>query len=152
MALSLTRRRTIPAAYAAQVRKSARKLVKLLDLAERELSILLTDEGEMQELNRAYRGKDRPTDVLSFSQSEGPAVPRSSLLGDLVLCPPVAERQAKERGHPTAHELDILLVHGLLHLLGHDHERVPRKKREAMFEEQARLVALLSAPRPKARW
>lgn len=144
MTLSLTRRRTVAAAHAAQVRRSARKLLRLLGLEDRELSILLTDEAEMQELNGAYRGKDRPTDVLSFAQEEGPEVPGSKLLGDLVICPKVAARQAEDRGHATAHELDILLAHGLLHLLGYDHERVSPKKRKAMFAEQERLVALLS--------
>ena len=151
MALSVTKRKSIPVAISAHVRKRARQLLELLDLQDRELSILLTDSIEMQELNRSFRGKDRPTDVLSFAQAEGAPVPGSTLLGDLVLCLPVAARQAKERGHPTTHELDVLLVHGLLHLLGHDHERVPPRKRAAMFAEQARLVSLLAVPAKRSR-
>lgn len=79
----------------------------------------LTSEREVRRLNRTYRGKDAPTDVLSFPGESGP---EGEHLGDVVIAVPVARRQAEAAGHSAAHELRVLLLHGLLHCLGHDHE------------------------------
>ncbi len=89
-----------------------------------ELSIALVDETEMASLNEQYRGKTGPTDVLSFGCDEPCPTPGDEpiTLGDVVIAPSVAERQAEELGHSVEHELDVLLVHGVLHLLGYDHE------------------------------
>lgn len=78
-----------------------------------------TSDREMRRLNRTYRGKDYPTDVLSFP---GEATPDGRHLGDVVISVPVARRHAEERGHPPEHEIRLLLLHGILHCLGHDHE------------------------------
>lgn len=72
------------------------------------------DEPTIQDLNRRFRGKDCPTDVLSFPQA-----PESGLLGDVILCEPYLRRQAEALGHPAQAEAEWLFVHGLLHLLGH---------------------------------
>ena len=90
-----------------------------------ELSIALVDMAEMSELNVQYRGKEGPTDVLSFGCDDpcavlGPDEPVT--LGDVVIAPEVAESQAAEYGHTVEEELNLLLVHGVLHLLGYDHE------------------------------
>jgi probable rRNA maturation factor len=104
------------------------------------LSILFTGDRTMRTLNRFWRNVDRTTDVLSFSQREGrfPEI-RPELLGDIVISVPQADRQAREAGHTLAREVERLLVHGLLHLLGYDHERGPaeagrmrRREREFM--------------------
>ena len=90
-----------------------------------EISIVLVDDERMQELNREYRKADRPTDVLAFSQLEGePAkAPEDRVaLGDVVVSIDTAERQAAEQGHALENELDLLIIHGVLHLLGHDDE------------------------------
>jgi probable rRNA maturation factor len=80
----------------------------------------------MRSLNRRYRGIDRATDVLSFSQREGQyAGIRPDILGDIVISVPTAVRQAQERNYSLSHEIERLLVHGLLHLLGYDHECGP---------------------------
>lgn len=79
----------------------------------------LTSDRELRRLNRTYRGKDAPTDVLSFPGEEGP---EGRHLGDVVIAVPVARRQAEAAGHPAARELRVLLLHGVLHCLGHDHE------------------------------
>ncbi len=85
----------------------------------------------MRTLNRNYRGMDRTTDVLSFALREGPfADLQPEFLGDIVISVPVAERQARERGHSLGREIEFLLVHGLLHLLGYDHERGPAQARK----------------------
>lgn len=81
--------------------------------ARGEISVLLTGADRMQELNRRFRGKDRPTDVLSFPREEG---------GDIALCIEIARDNASRFGHSLAHELKILLLHGMLHLAGFDHE------------------------------
>jgi probable rRNA maturation factor len=79
----------------------------------------LTTDREMRRLNRTYRGKDAPTDVLSFPGEESPV---GRHLGDVVIAVPVARRQAEAAGHPAGHELRVLLLHGALHCMGHDHE------------------------------
>jgi probable rRNA maturation factor len=90
----------------------------------------------MRSLNRRYRGIDRTTDVLSFSQREGQfADIRSDILGDIVISVPAAVRQARELNHSLGHEIERLLVHGLLHLLGYDHERSPAEARKMRRKE-----------------
>lgn len=88
-----------------------------------ELSIALVGEDKIRELNATYRGKDSVTDVLSFAseafEEEAEEVPQ--LLGDVVICPSVAARQAQEYGQTFNQEMALLLTHGILHLLGYDH-------------------------------
>ncbi len=86
-----------------------------------EIVIRLVDEEEIRDLNREYRGKDRPTNVLSFP-SDIPAVVESSLLGDLVICAPLVVREAKEQGKSEEAHWAHMVVHGVLHLLGYDHQ------------------------------
>ena len=109
-----------------------------------ELCIKLVDEATIAELNEQWMEKEGPTDVLAFPMDElRPGLvteePEEGVLGDLVLCPVVAARQAQEAGHGTADEIDLLTVHGILHLLGYDHAE-PEEHRE-MFALQARLLA-----------
>lgn len=83
----------------------------------REVSVLFCADSRMRSLNRRFRGKDRPTDVLAF-----PAAPSDGFLGDVVISVPYAAREARRRAEPPARSIDRLLVHGFLHLLGYDHE------------------------------
>ncbi len=93
-------------------------------LPDAEVSVLLIGDGAMRTLNRRYRGKDRTTDVLSFPLREGTfSGVQHQLLGDIVISVPAAARQAKAAGETLLDEIDRLLVHGFLHLLGYDHER-----------------------------
>jgi probable rRNA maturation factor len=89
------------------------------------LTIVVTGDGSMRRLNRTYRGLDAPTDVLAFGSEENDAEflpPQASCyLGDVVISFPTAEAQAQSAGHPVGVELQLLTVHGVLHLLGHDH-------------------------------
>ena len=111
-----------------------------------ELSVLLVDVAYMTELNHRWMGGDGPTDVLAFPMEEGSVDHGPSevvggepaLLGDVVLCPEVAAKQAATAGHSTADELHLLCTHGVLHLLGYDHAE-PDEERE-MFALQARLL------------
>lgn len=89
-----------------------------------ELSIALVDIEEMTELNGDFRGKEGPTDVLSFECDDPCALATADqpvMLGDVIIAPEVAEAQAAEYGHTVEEELNLLLVHGILHLLGYDH-------------------------------
>ena len=108
-----------------------------------ELCVTAVDEETIAELNQRWMEKDGPTDVLAFPMDElRPGLvneePEEGVLGDLVLCPAVAERQAVEAGHPAKDEVELLTVHGILHLLGYDHAE-PEEHRE-MFGLQARLL------------
>jgi probable rRNA maturation factor len=108
-----------------------------------ELCIKVVDEPTIAELNEHWMEKTGPTDVLAFPMDElRPGLvneePEEGVLGDLVLCPAVAERQARDAGHPTRDEIDLLTVHGILHLLGYDHAE-PDEHRE-MFGLQGRLL------------
>jgi len=112
-----------------------------------EISILFIDDIEMRVLNKRYRGKDKTTDVLSFSQIDGyknsklRTLNTELLLGDVVISVETAKRQAKERGHSFNREVLILLTHGILHLLGYDHEG-DRKKAVEMRRKEKELMSL----------
>lgn len=100
----------------------AKSVLDYLQLQDAELSVFLCDDSTIHPLNRDYRGKDKPTDVLSFAQREGEfAFVDDDLLGDVIISMDTTVRQAAERNHSTGTELRILLVHGILHLLGYDH-------------------------------
>ena len=108
-----------------------------------EISIVLVSDRKIRELNRRWRKKDRPTDVLAFAQREGKfADPHDPLLGDVVISVERAAAQAKERGHSLEKEIDLLLVHGLLHLLGFEHTRGKKRAREMAAKEKELLRGL----------
>jgi len=92
----------------------------------------------MTALNHQYRQKNRPTDVLSFSQQEGPAFPENELplLGDVVISGPTTRKNAEERGIEVQEEAERLLVHGLLHLLGYDDEDPAARHKMLEIQEQ----------------
>jgi probable rRNA maturation factor len=150
MALHIKRRKGLPGLDVRKFRRRAERLLKLLELQQCELSVLLTNDAEMTDLNRTYRNRNRTTDVLSFPQlSDGQGGYHPAILGDVVISVTTARRQAKVRRSPLLEELTILLVHGVLHLIGHEHEKAGRKRAASMRREQRRLVALLEGkPRP----
>jgi probable rRNA maturation factor len=116
-----------------------------------ELCIKLVDEATIAQLNEQWMEQTGPTDVLAFPMDElRPGLvneePEEGVLGDLVLCVSVAAQQAAEAGHPTADELQMLTVHGILHLLGYDHAE-PDEHKE-MFDLQATLLGEWRDGRP----
>jgi len=119
--------------------------------ASSELSVDLVGDGRMRRLNREYRKKDRTTDVLAFPMREAlaPGASRvtSDILGDVVISVPTARRQAKEGGRSLDEELVWLLVHGVLHLCGYDHERSEREARRMQRREREILRLLSPVPR-----
>lgn len=112
-----------------------------LGLTDAELSILLINDIQMQEMNRLYRDKDKSTDVLAFSMRDGqyPDI-NPDILGDIVISLPTAKRQAKENNHGIYNEIAVLLIHGILHLIGYDHER--GKNEELRMRRKERKVLL----------
>lgn len=106
------------------------------------MSLLLTDDETVHELNRTYRGVDKTTDVLSFSQREGENPDDwDNLLGDVIISVDQAKRQATDYGHSMAREVGFLTVHGVLHLLGWDHED-PEDERRMMGKTEDILAAI----------
>ena len=108
---------------------------------ESELSIVLTDDARLQELNRAYLAIDAPTDVLSFPSTETDPETGARYIGDILLSIPRARAQAEAAGHPLEAEVQLLVVHGVLHLLGYDHAETEDKAR--MWKAQAEVLEQL---------
>jgi probable rRNA maturation factor len=105
---------------------------------EAELSIVLTDNEHLQELNLNYLGIDAPTDVLSFPASETDPESGTRYIGDILISIPRAQSQADAAGHPLESEVQLLVVHGVLHLLGHDHADPAEKTR--MWKAQSEIL------------
>ncbi len=106
-----------------------------------DLTIVLTDDAHLHKLNREYLGVDAPTDVLSFPASETDPETGVPYLGDILISIPRAAQQAQAAGHPVETEVQLLVVHGTLHLLGHDHAEAEEKAR--MWKAQAEVLSRL---------
>jgi probable rRNA maturation factor len=145
--------------YIRRVTADARLLLKLLSLNRCELSLVLTGDRSIRELNRIFRGKDRSTDVLSFPQLEEWSVEGAELtqrhqrkavpLGDVVISVDTALRQAEQLGVTSESRLRTLLIHGVLHLVGYDHETSPADARR-MFARERKLAAALAQVRQRS--
>jgi probable rRNA maturation factor len=150
----VTRRRNLKHSVSASLIKGlGNAMLTALELPSAELSVLLTDDGEIHELNREHRQKDKPTDVLAFAMDERARDP-ARVLGDVVISLDTADRQARSRQRPLIEEVRFLLAHGLLHLVGYDHaEPVEKREMVAMTRRLVRAAPLPSPPerRPKAR-
>ena len=129
------------------VKKQALRMMAYLGCSENELSVVFVHDGRMQSLNRAYRSKDRPTNVLAFPQCptyEGE--PQTLLLGDVVISLPTAAREAFELSQTLEERVVFLLAHGLLHLLGYDHEQSAAQRRRMECRERDILSHLKGQP------
>ncbi|MEW6401045.1 MAG: rRNA maturation RNase YbeY [Chloroflexota bacterium] len=113
------------------------------------ISIILTDDEQLRELNRDYLGIDAPTDVLSFPASESDPETGARYLGDILISVSRAVEQAISAGHELAGEVQLLVVHGVLHLLGHDHAEAEEKAR--MWTAQAEILERLGLGHIKVR-
>jgi probable rRNA maturation factor len=116
--------------------RKATAALEVLGLGGAELSVSLVRDGEIRELNRRYRRKDLPTDVLAFALREGEFGAVGGALGDVVISLDTARRQALEYRGTLTDEVDRLLVHGILHLAGYDHEVSPREERRMRRRER----------------
>lgn len=106
--------------------------------AEGDLSVVLTDDAHLQELNRDFLGVDGPTDVLSFPSDESDPQSGRKYLGDILISVPRAAQQAQAAGHAVEAEVQLLVIHGVLHLLRHDHAEAAEKRR--MWAAQAAIL------------
>lgn len=106
-----------------------------------EASLVLSDDAQLHELNQQFLGIDAPTDVLAFPSGETDPDSQEIYLGDIILSYPRAQVQAAVGGHPVEAELQLLVVHGMLHLLGHDHTEPEQKT--AMWAAQRAVLANL---------
>jgi probable rRNA maturation factor len=141
------------------VRRWAERMLRCLDLAEAELSVALTNDEEIHELNRVFRRRDKPTDVLAFAMREGESVgarpvgdkARSApeMLGDVVVSIETARRQAARRRRRLESELRHLIAHGLLHLVGYDHQT--KTEEREMVAETRRLCRAAMQGEPSVR-
>jgi len=132
------------------VRRAVETVGRLYGTEGAEVSVTLTNDAYIHEINRQYRGVDRPTDVISFAlmESEEPEIlddPAGDVLGDLVISLERARAQAEEYGHSYLRELSFLTVHGMLHLLGYDH--MEDAERAEMEEEQRHVMEALGIGR-----
>lgn len=131
---------------------AARTTLRACGQAHLSLSIQVVDDDVVRQYNRAYRQEDAPTDVLSFAVQEGSPFPMempdelaaelAAELGDLLLAFPYASGKAQQHGHSLAAELQLLVVHGTLHLLGYDHDT--QERQAAMWRKQTEILATLT--------
>lgn len=126
------------------LRKVARRILSVSGCPDAELSILIVNDAQIREINRDYLGKDRPTNVISFAMQEGEGEGiQPDLLGDVVISAETAARDAAEAGTSFESELYFLLLHGVLHLLGYDHERGTAAEAEKMEAKERDVFALI---------
>ena len=132
------------------VQRTAEHLLVLTGMADAELSILLVDDGKIGELNRSWRRKKGPTNVLAFSLTEGDdSVMAMNLLGDIVISVETAAREALKEGVSMHSRLQVLLVHGFLHLIGYDHEKSDSEAARMFSKERELLQELTNKRREK---
>ncbi|MFZ5861842.1 MAG: rRNA maturation RNase YbeY [Nitrospirota bacterium] len=144
--ISVTNRQRAVKLDAARVKRHARRVLLEMGFVKAELSLAFVDDAQMRLLNAAYRRINAPTDVLAFAMTEGRfSEINPQVLGDVVISAETAAYRAKHDGRPLRDEVNALLVHGILHLLGYDHERSPSDARVMRAKERA-LRRLIEAP------
>jgi len=127
------------------LKTTMRALLAAVGEKDAGISVSLVDDPAIREINREHRGKDKPTDVLSFPLEPEP-FSHERLLGDIIISIDTARRQAADYDAPLQRELYRLLIHGLLHVLGHDHEKASERAR--MEAEERRLADAIDMPWP----
>ena len=138
------------------ISRAARKTLELEGAKEAEVAVLLTDDSTIQSMNRQHRGYDKPTDVLSFAQRDsGVGIPipmQPEILGDVVVSVDTASRQAEVFGVPVENEIALLVVHGILHLLGHDDETEDGANQMRVREQRVLEAAGIGHHRMASEW
>ncbi len=126
------------------MRKVAQKILSDLGSPDAELSVVVVSDEEIRIINRDYLQRDRPTNVISFAMQEGEGGGvNPDLLGDVVISADTAARDAAEAGLPFESELYFLLLHGILHLCGYDHERGTEEEAQAMEAKEREIFATI---------
>lgn len=127
-----------------RLRQIVNNIFTILECKDKEISLLLVDDDDIRKINRNYLGRDFPTNVMAFSLSEGEfGSINPDVLGDIVISTETAFRDAHDEGLSFDDELDFLIIHGLLHLLGYNHENTSHEEAEKMKEKEQELFFLL---------
>jgi len=135
--------------HAGKIKRAAKKILSRLGFQDYDLSIVIVDDQEMTQLNRQYFQRNHPTNVISFPMAAGdPANLPSKILGDVVISAETAKRQAEEAGGKGMNEVLFLLIHGILHLAGYDHEGAA-EERKKMEDKERKLLSLLMRSGPR---
>ncbi|MEQ8160817.1 MAG: rRNA maturation RNase YbeY [Smithellaceae bacterium] len=130
-----------------KIRSVITKLCKHLDCTGKEISLTFVSDARIQELNREYRDKNKPTDVLSFSLQEGEfSEINPDILGDIVISVETAKKNAQKNGLSLEQEINFLIIHGLLHLLGYNHENTTKGEAGKMRRKEKELLNVLEPP------
>ena len=123
MEIRISNRQKVSPIVSGRIESQARKILNALDCPETEVSLVLVDDAEIARLNQEYLGRSGPTNVIAFSMQEGRfAQVNPGLLGDVVISVQTALAEAAEGGYTLEEMLDFYLIHGILHLVGYDHE------------------------------
>lgn len=144
MAIYMSNRQKALPINTGTLRRRLTKLLRELGLEEADVSVTITDDAEIREINQQYRGVDKATNVLAFALEEGqpmPGAPR--VLGDIVISAETIQAEAGPLGYTDGEMFYFYLIHGLLHLIGHDHELGPRQAEE-QEKETERLWSLIN--------
>jgi len=145
MAILITNRQAIARLDIPSLRRSVRRILKHLGRGRGEISILFVEDWEIRDINRTYLKRDRPTNVMAFPMLEGPFQKiHPQVLGDVVISIETAYRDAKKEGMALEDEILFLLIHGILHLLGYDHEGSAVQARRMRDKERELFAALKS--------
>lgn len=127
------------------IRSTVIKLLKYLNCTDKEISISLVDDKTIQQMNYQYLERDKPTNVLSFSLQEGKfSNINPQILGDIVISVDTARQEASLRNFTFEQEIDFLIIHGLLHLLGYNHEKTTKEETRKMQRKEKKLFDLLN--------
>jgi len=127
-----------------RLRRSLKRILKELKRENSEVTVLIVDDEQIQAINRDYLDRDRPTNVISFAMTEGVGGNlHPEVLGDIIISAETAARDAITGGLPLMDEMEFLLIHGLLHLLGYNHEKTSQEAAERMKRKEQALFFLL---------
>jgi len=142
MEIQISSQGSIPWLKRQKIKQRLKRVLEDLACHDKELSVLFTDDNRIAQLNNRYLGRKGPTNVLAFPMEGGP-LPKveSAMLGDVVISVDTVLRESEELSEPPEHTIDRLLIHGILHLLGYDHEGSAEEMR--MQEEERRLIKIL---------
>lgn len=143
MSISIQNRQKLLSVDLGRVRRSLKRLLKELGCKDNEVSLLLVDDDQIREINKNYLQRDRPTNVISFAMTEGAfGEVHPEILGDIILSVETAARDAMACDIDFMDEVEFLLIHGLLHLLGYNHENVESREAEKMKKLERELFFL----------
>lgn len=120
-----------------RIRSTVLRIMRILDCADKEISLSFVDDEKIKKLNKEYLGKDKPTNVISFSLREGEYSDiNPQIMGDIIISVETAQRDALLGNLTVSQEIDFLIIHGILHLLGYNHENTTREETNKMRKKE----------------